>query len=103
MGPMKSGYFFLLLTAGEQAWVLTILPFCVGITILFSTTSLCIVIFGTSCCSYLFLLLLSPTLGFHYWYIYLVSLSSLVLFSYSMMSLFVSICCLIGVPPLGMF
>ena len=103
LGPMKSGYFLLLLSTGVQAWVLTILPFCAGITLLFSTTSLCFVLFGSSCCSYLYLLLLSPTLGFFYWSIYLVALSSLVHFAYSKMSLFVSICCLIGVPPLGMF
>jgi len=103
LGPMKSGYFLLLLSSSVQAWVLTFLPFCVGITLLFSTTSLCFVVFGSSCCSYLYLLLLSPTLGFFYWSIYLVALSSLVLFSYSKISLFISICCLIGIPPLGMF
>jgi len=103
LGPMKSGYFLLFVSTGAQVWVLTLLPFCVGITLVFSTSSLFIVVFGSSCCSYLYLLLLSPTLGFFYWSIYLVALSSLVLFSYSKMSLFVSICCLIGVPPLGMF
>jgi len=103
LGPLKTGYIFLLLYHSSSFFLLGALSFVFGIYLLWSSVCLPLVIFGSQCCNLTFLLFLSSSLATVFWLIYCFSLFALVFVSFSLLSPFMGLAILVGIPPLGIF
>merc|ERR1712212_331927 len=103
LGPAKTGYVFLLLCHPSSFFLLGLFSFLFGTYLLWTAVSLPLVIFGSQCCNLTFLLFLSSSFAASFWLIYCFSLFALVFVSFGLLSPFMGISCLVGIPPLGIF
>merc|ERR1712212_1064636 len=74
-----------------------------GLILIWSSTSLHLLLFGSGASQLIILVLLGPFFFLTYFLIYLVALLGVALVSYRVISPFLAFACLSGVPPLTMF
>merc|ERR1712212_1026977 len=74
-----------------------------GLILIWSSTSLHLLLFGSGASQLIILVLLGPFFFPSYFLIYLVALLGVALVSYRIISPFLAFACLSGIPPLTMF
>ena len=103
LGPIKFGYLYLLLITILSFWWLVFLPFFVGLLLLYSTGALSLIIYSSGSVQLFILIFMDSSFFVLYYSIYLLRLFVLALPSTGLISLFMAMLFLIGIPPLGMF
>ena len=103
LGPFKLGIIFLLSSISFTSHFIYIVSFIVGLCLLWSATSLFVVLYASGACNFLVLILLGPTFLIINYIIYCFALLGIKLARTSVLSPFLAFLSLGGVPPLAIF
>jgi len=103
LGPMKSGFLFLWLSATCPSYLLALPSLLLGVSLLWLGSHVWTVIYASGSSNLFILQFLSPSALAPYWFIYCVSLFGLALLQYKLVSSFLAFLNLGAVPPLSMF
>jgi len=103
LGPMKTGYLFLLLQSPTYFFWLGVLRLITGLMVIFTASSIWALLWASSSTLLFQLLLLDSFLGIVFYSVYSLSLLCISYYVVSNQSLFVALVGLAGLPPLGIF
>jgi len=103
LGPLKLGILWLLVNVNYPSMPLFLASLFLGLILLWSSTSLHLLLFASGARQLIILVLLGPLFFPTYYFIYLVALLGVALVSYRVISPFLAFACLSGIPPLTMF
>lgn len=103
LGPAKLGILWLLVNINFPSLLLISASLFLGLRLLWSSSSIHLLLFASGARQLLILVLLGPSLFLTYYLIYLVALLGVALSTSRVLSPFLAFCCLSGIPPLTMF
>jgi len=103
LGPLKLGILWLLVNIDYPSILLFSASLFLGLILLWSSSNLHLLLFGSGARQLIILVLLGPFFFPSYFLIYLVALLGVALVSYRIISPFLAFACLSGIPPLTMF
>jgi len=100
---MKGGYLFLYISRSRHLFCLSLISLILGVQIIYASTSLSYLIFGSSAMNLIIFSLLCSHVFVFYYLVYLLSFFRLVIVTYRLISPIIAFSTLAGLPPLGIF